>query len=62
MDTNLLFFCTICVSFLFCIMPPELTCQLPLFLRPIIGNGFVIGVLVMLFMKHIAFRKKREEK
>jgi hypothetical protein len=32
---------------------------LPFTLRPIIGNGFVMGVLSALIMEHLIFKKPR---
>lgn len=43
------------VSLLFCVVPMEV---IPTLLRPIIGNGFVMGVIVVLFLEHIVFRKR----
>ena len=43
------------VSLLFCVVPMEV---IPTLLRPIIGNGFVMGVVVVLFLEHIVFRKR----
>jgi xanthine/uracil permease len=34
----------------------------PLILRPILGNGFVMGVLAVIFLEHVVFgRKKKDE-
>lgn len=43
------------VSFL----PAEVSEALPAVLRPIVGNGFVMGVIVVLVMEHVIFRKRR---
>ncbi len=43
------------VSLLFCVVPMEV---IPSLLRPIIGNGFVMGVIVVLFLEHVVFRKR----
>lgn len=43
------------VSLLFCMVPMDI---IPSLLRPIIGNGFVMGVIVVLFLEHIVFRRK----
>ncbi len=41
------------VSFL----PPSIISSFPLFLRPIMGNGFVTGVVLVLTLEHWVFRK-----
>lgn len=46
---------TILISF----APVEVMNQLPGLLRPIAGNGFVMGVIVVFIMEHLIFRKKR---
>jgi len=32
---------------------------LPIFLKPIIGNGFVVGVLTVLILEHLILKKNR---
>lgn len=39
-------------------LPAEVSAALPAVLRPIVGNGFVMGVIVVLVMEHVIFRKK----
>lgn len=46
------------IALLVSFMPNELSAQIPPFLRPVINNGFVMGVIVMLVMEHLVFRKK----
>jgi len=41
------------VSFL----PKEIISMIPLFLQPVLGNGFVIGIITALFLEHAVFRK-----
>ncbi len=45
---------TILISF----APAEVMNQLPTILRPIAGNGFVMGVITVFIMEHLIFRKK----
>jgi xanthine/uracil permease len=45
---------SIIVSFL----PDSVLNTFPLLLRPLLGNGFVVGVLAVLSMEHLVFRKK----
>lgn len=40
-------------------MPTEVTAMIPSFLRPILGNGFVMGVIVVLLLEHVIFRPRR---
>ena len=39
-------------------LPTEVSAALPAVLRPIVGNGFVMGVIVVLVMEHVIFRKR----
>lgn len=36
-------------------LPAAVTSQLPLVIRPLLGNGFVMGVLTVLFLEHVVF-------
>lgn len=38
--------------------PAEALEHLPAFIRPILGNGFVMGVMAVLILEHVVFRKK----
>ncbi len=40
-------------------MPTEMAKEMPAMLRPILSNGFVMGVFMMLIMEHLVFRKNR---
>lgn len=39
-------------------LPPAVLDTFPLILKPILGNGFVVGVITVLIMEHIVFRGK----
>ena len=39
-------------------LPPAVTSTIPPFLRPILGNSFVVGVITALILENIVFRKK----
>ncbi|MBR2502236.1 MAG: purine/pyrimidine permease [Rikenellaceae bacterium] len=39
-------------------LPAEVSAALPAVLRPIVGNGFVMGVIVVLVMEHVIFRRR----
>jgi xanthine/uracil permease len=38
-------------------LPGQVLDSLPLMLRPIVGNGFVVGIAGALFLEHLVFRK-----
>jgi xanthine/uracil permease len=38
-------------------LPPEALRAFPGIMRPIIGNGFVVGILAALFLEHVIFRE-----
>ena len=40
-------------------LPAEVSSMLPAALRPIVGNGFVMGVIVVMLLEHVVFRNKR---
>ncbi|MGI6487480.1 MAG: uracil-xanthine permease family protein [Syntrophothermaceae bacterium] len=39
-------------------LPPDITAQFPAGLRPIITNGFVVGVLAVLILEHLVYRTR----
>lgn len=39
--------------------PAGVISQMPHLLRPIIGNGFVMGVITVIFLEHIIFKRKK---
>lgn len=38
-------------------LPPEVLRSFPGMLRPVVGNGFVVGILAALFLEHVIFRE-----
>ena len=40
-------------------LPPAVLNTFPPILKPILGNGFVVGVIAVLIMEHLVFRQKR---
>ena len=48
---------TVILSF----MPKEAMEVVPQIIRPIVGNGFVMGVIVVLILEHIVLRSKKSE-
>ena len=49
----------IMLSLVISFMPAEVTAIIPSFLRPILSNGFVMGVIVVLLLEHVIFRPRR---
>lgn len=39
-------------------LPTEVSAAIPSVLRPIVGNGFVMGVIVVVVLEHVIFRKR----
>lgn len=48
------------VALLLSFAPENVLAQIPPLIRPIVGNGFVMGVISVLVLEHIIFRKKRK--
>lgn len=46
------------IALLLSFAPADALNHLPAFIRPILGNGFVMGVIAVLLLEHIVFRKK----
>ncbi len=49
------------LSIIISFLPNSVLNTFPVLLRPILGNGFVVGVVVVLIMEHLIFRKKKSE-
>ena len=47
------------IALLISFMPKELNEQIPALIRPIVGNGFVMGVITVLILEHGIFREKK---
>jgi xanthine/uracil permease len=56
-DDGMIIGMPILVATVISFMPPPLFQEFPQLLRPIIGNGFVVGVIIVLLMEHAIFRK-----
>ena len=48
------------VALLVSFIPAELAAQMPALIRPITGNGFVMGVITILLMEHVVYRGRKE--
>ncbi|NLL51118.1 MAG: purine/pyrimidine permease [Peptococcaceae bacterium] len=57
-ESGLIMGLPIMLSIITSYLPQSVIGTFPLSLRPIIGNGFVVGVLAVLIMEHVIYRKK----
>ena len=46
------------LSIIISFLPNSIVNIFPVILRPILGNGFVVGVLAVLIMEHLIFKEK----
>lgn len=53
---------SIMIAVLVSIAPELAIAQIPDLVRPILGNSFVMGVITVMLLEHIIFKKKKEEK
>ncbi|MCD7900512.1 MAG: purine/pyrimidine permease [Bacteroides sp.] len=49
------------IALLISFMPAGLSVQIPSLLRPVVCNGFVMGIITVLFLENIVYRKKKYE-
>jgi xanthine/uracil permease len=57
-DRGLVVALPILLSVVISFLPSSSVNALPVVLRPIVGNGFVVGVLAVLFLEHVLYRDK----
>lgn len=50
------------VALLLSFAPVEAIGHIPALIRPIVGNGFVMGVITVLLLEHGVFRRPKAEK
>jgi xanthine/uracil permease len=50
------------VGTLIAFLPDKIITLIPTIIRPVLGSGFVVGVLTAIIMEHIVFRNKDKEK
>lgn len=50
------------VALLLSFAPAEAIGHIPALIRPIVGNGFVMGVITVLLLEHGVFRRPKAEK
>lgn len=58
LENGLVFCLPALAGTLIAFIPPSLLHSFPLVLRPIVGNGFVMGVFSVLLLEHVIFRDK----
>lgn len=49
------------VAILITFMPEAVLHQMPAIIRPVVGNGFVMGVIMVLLLEHVVLRKKNNK-
>lgn len=59
-NSSLIIALPLMVSLLIVFAPATVIDSIPLFIRPILGNGFVMGVIMVFFLEHVLFREKKE--
>ena len=57
-DSALLIALPILVGVIVAFLPADITATFPPTLKPILSNGFVMGVVVSLLLEHVIFRSK----
>lgn len=58
-DSGLLIAFPILVGIIVAFLPADITATFPSTLKPILSNGFVMGVVVSLLLEHVIFRSRR---
>jgi uracil permease len=43
-------------------LPPEVAAGLPAVIRPLIANGFVVGIVTVLGLEHIVYRRRPQDR
>jgi len=59
MDDGIIVGLPIIIGTMIAFLPNTVTTELPLLVRPLLGNAFVMGLVIALFLEHIIFKKKR---
>ncbi len=58
LETGLVLGLPLLFSNIVAILPDEIISAFPLVLRPVLGNGFVVGVALVLILEHVIFRPR----
>ncbi|MGL6298984.1 MAG: hypothetical protein ACRC1M_07455 [Methanobacteriaceae archaeon] len=58
MDDGIIVGLPIIIGTMIAFLPNTLIEQLPLLLRPLLGNSFVMGVIIVLLLEHLIFKKE----
>lgn len=43
-------------------LPPEVTAGFPATVRPLLANGFVVGIITVLVLEHVVYRRRKGER
>jgi len=57
-DGGLIIALPLMLGIIIAFIPAEVLNTMPVSLRPIIGNGFVVGVIAVMFLEHVVYRDK----
>lgn len=60
MDDGIIVGLPIIIGTMIAFLPNTLTAELPLLIRPLLGNAFVMGVITVLLLEHIIFKKEKK--
>jgi xanthine/uracil permease len=60
-NTGLVIGLPLMVAIIVSFAPPEAISQIPALIRPILGNGFVMGIITVILMEHLFFRQKKAD-
>jgi len=56
-DNTLVISLPILASIIVAFLPESVTASFPITLQPVLGNGFVVGIVLALLLEHVIFRK-----
>lgn len=57
-DNALILALPVLLGVIIAFLPAEVLAAIPPVLKPLLGNGFVMGLLAVLFMEHIVYAKE----
>jgi len=60
MDDGIIVGLPIIVGTMIAFLPNTVTTEFPLLIRSLLGNAFVMGIIIALFLEHLIFKKKKE--
>jgi xanthine/uracil permease len=57
LENGLIIGAPVLLGTIFSFLPPDVIHSLPVVLKPILGNGFVVGVITVFIMEHLIYRR-----